>query len=66
MKPGDNVKIYCNPFNNTDFEGNARLIKELIPVNIDGQSFWSVNFENDQPEDYYSRWINEKEIIEHE
>ncbi len=63
MKPGDTVRIYCNPFNNTNCEGNARLIEQLIPVNIDGQSFWSVNFEEDQPEDYYHRWINE-EIIE--
>ena len=61
LKRGDKVKVYSFPLSRIDFEGDATLVKELTSVNMSGLSYWLVNFDRDDPEDEYQRWINQNE-----
>ncbi len=46
MKPGDIVRIYQSPLNETDCDGKAKLIKR-IPYTPPGLEQWEVVFLDD-------------------
>lgn len=57
LKPLMTVDVYYDPITAEDYEGSAKLIREIRPDMGDGLSMWEVEFTND-PHYRHVRTIN--------
>lgn len=58
LEAGDKVNVYYDPITQTQLEGQATLLEQVLPDHGDGLSMWMVEFD-DAPDEVYQRTIRE-------